>query len=266
MSSNAVERPLALVTGASSGIGAEFARRLARDGYDVIGVARRADRLEALAQELAGESGDLRPLIADLSTREGIDALAAVCRDEAIEMLVNNAGEGRYGAFAEVSADDLSGLVELNAHAPIALSRAALPAMLERARGDIINVSSMFAFTGSIGGPLPKRAVYAGTKRLLVTFSQLLAAEVQGTGVRVQALCPSIVTTEFHEKVGADLTGRPQTGPDVVVTASLRGLQLGEVVCAPVLPDLTSLERAFEADSELFAASRSDELAERYRD
>jgi uncharacterized protein len=257
---------LALVTGASSGIGEEFARRLARDGYDVIGVARRADRLEALAGELAGGGAALRPLVADLSTRDGIDAVAAVCRDEAIDMLVNNAGEGRYGAFAEVPADDISGLVELNAHAPIALSRAGLPGMLERGRGDIINVSSMFAFTGPIGGPLPRRAVYAGTKRLLVTFSQLLAAEVEGTGVRVQALCPSIVTTEFHQKVGADLTGRPQTGPDIVVTASLRGLELGEVVCAPVLPDLGPLEHAFEAERELFAASRSDELAQRYRD
>jgi short-subunit dehydrogenase len=266
MSSRAAERPLALVTGASSGIGAEFARRLARDGYDVIGVARRADRLEALAQELAGGDGSMRPLTADLSTHEGIDAVAGVCGDEAVEMLVNNAGEGRYGVFAEVPAEDLSGLVVLNAQAPIALSRAVLPGMLGRARGDIVNVSSMFAFTGSIGGPLPKRAVYAGTKRLLVTFSQLLAAEVQGTGVRVQALCPSIVTTEFHQKVGADLSGRPQTGPDVVVTASLRGLQLGEVVCAPVLRDLTPLERAFEAERELFTASRSDELAERYRD
>jgi short-subunit dehydrogenase len=266
MSSGAAERPLALVTGASSGIGAEFARRLGRDGYHVIGVARRADRLEALAQELAGSGGGVRPLIADLSARGGIDAVAAVCRDEAIEVLVNNAGEGRYGAFAEVPADDISGLVELNAHAPIALSRAALPGMLQRGRGDIVNVSSMFAFTGSIGGPLPKRAVYAGTKRLLVTFSQLLAEEVDGTGVRVQALCPSIVATEFHEKVGADLSDRPQTGPDVVVTASLRGLELGEVVCAPVLSDLTPLERAFAAERELFAASRSDKLAGRYRD
>lgn len=266
MSSKAAERPWTLVTGASSGIGAEYARRLASLGYNVIGVARRADRLEALAQELAGGGGAMRPLVADLSTHEGIDAVAAVCRDEAIEMLVNNAGEGRYGAFAEVSADDLSGLLELNAHAPIALSRAALPGMLARGRGDIVNVSSMFAFTGSIGGPLPKRAVYAGTKRLLVTFSQLLATEVAGTGVRVQAVCPSIVTTEFHAKVGADLSGRPQTGPDVVVTASLRGLDRGEVVCAPVLPDLMPLERAFEAESELFAASRSDQLAERYRD
>jgi uncharacterized protein len=158
MNSRAAGRPLALVTGASSGIGEEFARRLARDGYDVIAVARRVDRLAALARDLAGGGGALRPLLADLSTREGIDGVSAVCRDKAIDMLVNNAGEGRYGAFAEVPADDISGLVELNAHAPIALSRAALPGMLDRGRGDIINVSSMFRRVpiGRAGAALPR--------------------------------------------------------------------------------------------------------------
>jgi short-subunit dehydrogenase len=181
-------------------------------------------------------------------------------------MLVNNAGLGRYMPFLELPPEGASELVEVMAHAPVRLSRAALPGMVERGSGAVVNLASMLAFSRSVRGPLPKRAVYAATRSFIVTFSQLLAGELEGTGVQVQALCPSVVRTEFHERQGLDLSDRPRMRPEDVVGASLKGLELGEVVCCPGVEDASALGRLDELEAEVYGGAMRSETAERYRD
>ena len=262
-------RPSALVTGASAGIGAAFARRLARDGFDVILVARRGERLEELARELRAEVGvAARPLAADLATPQGLRRVErAVADAAALELLVNNAGFAGYEPFARVDPDLVEQQLYLHDVALTRLTRAALPGMLARGRGAVVNVSSMLAFSGSIaGGRLPPRAVYAGTKAYINTFTQLLAAELAGTGVQVQALSPAMVRTEFH---GRDPHNPahwpyPPLEPEALVEASLAGLRLGEVICVPTLEDPGLLESVDEAQRRLFQTGLGGRAAARY--
>ncbi|MEU4659311.1 SDR family NAD(P)-dependent oxidoreductase [Streptomyces sp. NPDC023723] len=254
---------LALVTGASSGIGLAFARRLAGQGHDVVAVGRRADRLEALAAEFPDVR--IRPLVADLSTDAGVDAVAAVCAGEPLTMLVNNAGVAHYMPLAELPADKARELVHVKVVAPTLLTRAAVPGMLARGEGAIVNVAGMIAFSGPApAARLPRRAVYAGALAHLVAMSQVLHAELAGTGVRVQVLCPGVVATEFHERQGLDLSAAPRMSAEDVVTAGLRGLELGETVCTPGVEDTGLLQRVFDADLAAFGGQRV-ELAGRYR-
>jgi short-subunit dehydrogenase len=254
---------LALVTGASSGIGKAFAERLAADGYDLVLVARRRDRLEELAATLS--SVKVRLLIADLSTDEGVDAVAEVCASEPLTMLVNNAGVAHYMALADLPAARARELVHVKVVAPTMLTRAAVAGMVSRGEGTIINVAGMIAFSGPAPHEqMPRRAVYAGTLAHLVAMSQTLHAELEGTGVRVQVLCPGVVATEFHERQGLDLSAVPRMSADDVVTAGLRGLELGEVVCAPGVKDAGLLDAVFQADLAAFGG-QSTELAPRYQ-
>ncbi|MBT2410575.1 SDR family NAD(P)-dependent oxidoreductase [Streptomyces sp. ISL-12] len=254
---------LALVTGASSGIGRAFARRLAGQGHDVVAVGRRADRLEALAAEFPDV--EVRPLVADLSTDAGVDAVADVCATEPLTMLVNNAGVAHYMPLADLPAAKARELVQVKVAAPTLLTRAALPGMLARDEGVIVNVAGMIAFSGPApASQLPRRAVYAGALAHLVAMSQVLAAELSGTGVTVQVLCPGVVATEFHERQGLDLSAVPRMSAEDVVTAGLRGLELGETVCAPGVEDASLLQRVFDADLAAFGA-QGVELAGRYR-
>nr|BFD80879.1 SDR family NAD(P)-dependent oxidoreductase [Streptomyces sp. Xyl84] len=254
---------LALVTGATSGIGRAFARRLAGDGHDVIAVGRRADRLAELA---AGFPGDrVRPVVADLSTDDGVEAVAALCAGEPLSMLVNNAGVAHYMPFADLPAEKARELLHVKVAAPTLLTRAAVPGMLARGAGAIVNVAGMIAFSGPAPAEqMPRRAVYAGTLAHLVTMSQVLHAELSGTGVRVQVLCPGVVATEFHERQGLDLSAVARMSAEDVVTAGLRGLELGEVVCAPGVEDSRLLRAVSEAQLAAFGA-QSPRLAERYR-
>jgi short-subunit dehydrogenase len=248
---------LALVTGASSGIGWAFAERLAADGYDLVVVGRRLDRLEELAASLSHVK--VRPLAADLSTDAGVD--------EPLTMLVNNAGVAHYMPLAELPAGQARELVHVKVVAPTMLSRAAVSGMQARGEGTIINVAGMIAFSGPVPQPphsqLPRRAVYAGSLAHLVAMSQTLHAELEGTGVRVQVLCPGVVATEFHERQGLDLSAVPRMSAQDVVTACLRGLELGEVVCAPGVEDASLLDAVFLADLAAFAG-QSPKLATRY--
>ncbi|MEW2355510.1 SDR family NAD(P)-dependent oxidoreductase [Spirillospora sp. NPDC029432] len=252
---------LALVTGASSGIGRAFTRRLAGDGHDVIAVARRAERLEEVAAGFPG--GRVRPFAADLATGEGVDAVARMCAAEPLDLLVNNAGVAHYMPLAELPEAKAREVVGVKVAAPTMLARAAVPGMVTRGGGTIVNVAGMLAF----GGPDPAaqmgRAVYTGALAHLVAMSQTLAAELAGTGVRVQALCPGVVATEFHERQGMDLGGTPRMSAEDVVTACLRGLELGEVVCAPGVEDERLLRAVFDADLAAFGA-QSPRLATRY--
>ncbi|MBS2553617.1 SDR family NAD(P)-dependent oxidoreductase [Catenulispora sp. NL8] len=254
---------LALVTGATSGIGAAFARRLATDGHDLVVVGRRTDRLEAFAQ--AHPEVKVRALTADLATAAGIDAVAGVLAGEPVDLLINNAGVAHYMPLADLPTDQASELVSVKVLAPTMLTRAAVPGMLERGAGTIINVAGMIAFAGPAPHEqMPRRAVYGGSLAYLVAMSQTLSAELEGTGVGVQVVCPGVVATEFHEVQGLDLSAVPRMSADDVVTASLRGLEMGETVVAPGVEDASLLDAVFRADLAAFGA-QSPELATRYR-
>ncbi|MEA2646952.1 MAG: uncharacterized protein QOE92_2035 [Chloroflexota bacterium] len=264
MNAASPDRPLALVTGASSGIGAAFARRLARDGYDLIVVARRVERLQDLAEELAPARVEV--LAADLGTDEGIASVCSRAASAPLALVVNNAGLAHYMPFVALPPERAAELMRVNAMAPVMVARAALPGMVERGSGTVINLASLLAFSGAAGNPrLPRRAVYAATRAFIVTFTQLLAEELDGTGVRVQALCPGVVETEFHSRQGMDLSHLVAMVPDDVVTASLAGLELGELVCAPTLEDAGAIQEANRASAALLAGTQEFKLADRYR-
>ena len=255
---------LALVTGASSGIGKAFAQRLAADGYDLIVVGRRRDRLEELAASLP--SVKVEVVAADLSTDDGIDSVAELCAGRPLTMLVNNAGVAHYMPLADLPAGKARELVKVKVLAPAMLTRAALAGMISRGTGTIVNVAGMIAFSGPAPATAPQgqRAIYAGTLANAVALSQTLQAELKGSGVNVHVVCPGIVATEFHEVQGMDLSAIPRMSPEDVVTAALRGIELGEVVSAPGVEDYSRLEAVFEADLAAFHG-QSPQLATRYR-
>jgi len=255
---------LALVTGASSGIGRAFAQRLGAQGYDLMVVGRRRDRLDELVAALPDVA--VRPMVADLSTDTGVAAVAKRCAAEALTMLVNNAGVAHYMPFAELPAGKADELLHVKAVAPTMLARAAVPGMVARGEGTIINMSGMLAFSGPASlDQLPlRRAIYTGTLAYTLALSQAMHQELKSQGLRVQALCPGVVATEFHERQGLDLSSVPRMSADDVVTASLRSLELGEVVCAPGVERSDLLDAVFQADLAAFGAQAS-QLAERYQ-
>ncbi len=257
-------RPLALVTGASSGIGRAFALRLGALGYDLVVVARRGERLAEVAAQLPDVK--VQALVADLGTLAGVEAVADVCAREPLSMLINNAGVAHYMPFTDLPADKASELLHVKVVAPTMLARAAAPGMVARGEGTIVNVAGMLGFSGPATlERLPlRRAVYTATLAHIVALSQALHEELKGQGVRVQALCPGVVATEFHERQGFDLSAVPRMSADDVVTAGLRGLELGEVVCAPGVEQADLLETVFQADLAAFSG-QSPHLATRYR-
>jgi short-subunit dehydrogenase len=253
----------ALVTGATSGIGKAFAERLAADGYDLVIVGRRKERLEQFAE--SHPDVKVRVVAADLSTGAGVDTVAEICATEPLTMLVNNAGVAHYMPLAELPADKATELVNVKVLAPTMLTRAVVAGMQERGEGTIINVAGMIAFSGPAPhSQMPRRVVYGGSLAYLVAMSQTLSAELEGTGVNVQVVCPGVVATEFHERQGLDMSRVPRMTADDVVTASLRGLELGETICAPGVEDAGLLDAVFQADLAAFGA-QSPELAKRYR-
>lgn len=193
-------RPLAVVTGASSGIGEELAAQLAARGYDLVLVARRRDRLESLAERLRNAHGASCAVIeADLARRAERDALAIRLTSEVsrLDVLVNNAGFGTHGFFRETDLDRELELIEVNCAALVHLTKAVLPGMLERKRGFVMNVASVAAFT-----PGPVMAMYYASKAFVLSLSEALWEECRGTGVHVSALCPGPVKTEFQSMAG----------------------------------------------------------------
>ncbi len=228
-----MSRPFALVTGASSGIGAEFARQLARD-HDLVLVARDADRLRSSAAALRdrwGSSVEAMPV--DLSTVEGVGVVEArlAAPERPVELLINNAGSGTYGRFAELPIEDEESEIRLNVGAVVRLTRAALPGLIARRSGTVLNVASLGAFQ-----PGPMCATYVATKAFVLSFSESLAEELRDTGVRVMVLCPGFTRTEFHDRIGVG----PPSVPDVVwmsaeaiVEGALADLARGKVVSVP---------------------------------
>jgi len=257
----------AYVTGASSGIGEAYAERLAADGWDLVVVARRRERLEDLARRLtADHGGEVRVLVADLGRDQDLELVCDDVAETGPDLLVNNAGVAHYRAFADLEPARARELVDVNVLAPVLLSKAAVVGMVERGRGSIVNVASLLAFSGALDAPfLPQRAMYAATKSFLVTFSQVLAAEVSPNGVRVQVVCPGVTRSEFHSRQGLDVSDVPRMEPGLVVDASLADLAAGVVVSVPGLETLEAIDRVADANAAMLAASLSTELAERYR-
>ncbi len=225
-------RRRALVTGASTGIGAAFADRLARDQYDLVLVARDAERLEALAKRLEARSGIQAEVeAADLVVASERARVEARLADWAPDLLVNNAGFGTVGPFAELDLDREVSEIELNVVALVRLSRAVLPRMVERGHGAVINVSSLAGESATA-----YNATYGATKAFVTSFSESLHEELRDSGVRVQALLPGFTRTEFQERAGVKVDRLPEfawMSAEAVVDASLEALERGAAICVP---------------------------------
>jgi short-subunit dehydrogenase len=226
---------VALVTGATSGIGAAFAERFALDGYSLILTGRRVEKLNASAQRLRSEHGvDVRVIFAELSAPQGQDAVIAAIRETPqLETLVNNAGFGLRGQFHAEPIDGLLGMLNVHCATTARLMHAALPSMLARRLGCIINVSSLAAFL-----PYPGNAMYAATKAFVNSLTETVYVELRGTGVRVQALCPGMTRTDFQTRLG-ERPAYPKRGlrraltAEEVVECSLAALAKDRCVCVP---------------------------------
>jgi short-subunit dehydrogenase len=224
----------ALVTGATAGIGAAFARRLALDGYALVLVARDEARLATFGADLADRHGvPVTPLAADLSTVEGCERVQArlAQADAPVDLLVNNAGISLNTPFLRSTVEGEERLLSLNIHAVMRLTLAALPGMVERRRGGIINVSSVAGF----GAPMPG-STYSASKAWVTNFSQSIAESVRSSGVRVTALCPGYTRTEFHERAGINMSKMPDwlwLSAEEVVRDGLRDLRRGKAVSVP---------------------------------
>jgi short-subunit dehydrogenase len=221
-----------LITGATSGIGAAFADRLARDGRDLVLVARDGERLEAAAARHRERGVSAQVLVADLATAEGRDRVAARLADPSapVDLLVNNAGATQPRRFLVADPAALQAQLDLNVTAVLQLTRAALPGMVERGRGAVVNVASMLGLVTGSG------STYTADKAWVTVFTEGLAGTLAGTGVRALVLCPGFVRTEFHERAGLDMGER--RGPmwldaERVVEECLADLARGKVVSVP---------------------------------
>ncbi len=256
--------PIAVVTGASSGIGAVYANRLAKRGYDLVLVARRIDRLHHLAETLSAAHGiKAHPVEADLTEEAGLARIEELLRsNEKITLLVNNAGNGKLSSTAEMSDVDTAATIALNVVALTRLTRAVLPEFLKRNSGAIINIASVMAFHA-----LPITTLYSATKSYVLMFSRGLQGELVNTGVRVQVVLPAGTATEFYDHAGIPLSA---FDPAVVMTtgklvdAALAGFDQGEEVTLPSVQDATIWTAYEEARSALFGSTQVGTPAPRY--
>jgi short-subunit dehydrogenase len=219
----------AVITGASSGLGAIFAEQLAERGHSLVLTGRDEGRLKAVAQRV-GQNVEL--VVGDLGTKAGVDALITHLDGRETDVLVNNAGFGTYGPFAEIDEKRELDLIAVNVDALVRLTHSVLPGMLARKSGGILNVASTIAFQ-----PGPYQATYGASKAFVLSFSQALWAETRGSGVRVTALCPGATRTGFVDALGSDVSHtaiyRHLAAPEPVVAAGLRGLDRGKAVVVP---------------------------------
>jgi uncharacterized protein len=233
----------ALITGASAGIGAVYANRLARRGHDLILVARDETRLDALAERLRTEADrSVEVLTADLSARPDLLRVERRLReDPSIAMLVNNAGIAVSGPMLGSDVDRLEAMVNLNITAALRLAHAAVAGFVARGRGTLINVSSVLALA-----PERFNATYSGTKAFVLNLSTALRTELANTGIRVQVVLPGATRTELWGKAGIDVAAMPADrlmDVEEMVDAALAGLDMGEAVTIPSLPDMAEWSR-----------------------
>jgi short-subunit dehydrogenase len=220
---------VALITGASVGIGEQFSRQLSARGYDVVLVARDAARLEALAKEIEDGGAHAEVLVADLTDSAQLAEVEA--RARTVDVLVNNAGFGSFGAFHTLDIETELREINLNVMALVRLTHAAAAGMVERGSGGILNVSSLAGFQ-----PGPSNATYGATKAFVTSFTEAVHEELRGTGVKVTVLCPGFTRTEFQERANAPADDVPgfmwQEAPEVA-RAGLEGLERNKAVVMP---------------------------------
>jgi len=225
-------RPIALITGASSGLGEQFARALAASGHDLVLVARTGPALEKLAGELESQGARSEVLVADLADGAQLASVAArITEATPVDTVINNAGFGHYGAFHQLPLTGEIGQIEVNIVALVTLSHAALDVMVSRGSGKLLNVSSIGAFA-----PAPGGATYSATKAFVLSFTEALHDEVAKDGVHVTALCPGFTRTEFQQRAGVKTTGLPAAAwsdAATVVHAGLHALDRNHAVCVP---------------------------------
>jgi short-subunit dehydrogenase len=230
-------KPLALITGATSGIGKSFAEKLAAQGHDLVITGRRKLIIDQFAGELRSRHGvEVRVVIADFTDAKDLDGLIALVKAlPRLDILINNAGFGHKNVFVEESLENISNMIQVHAMATVQLTHAALPKMIAAKKGAIIIVSSMAAFL-----PLPGSEIYSATKSFLNGFSKSLSLSVRRHGIKVQALCPGFTRTDFHSKLDWDPSLLKNTGPvrwmssNDVVKESLKALKnCNRVVVVP---------------------------------
>lgn len=254
----------ALVTGASSGIGEVYARRLAARGHNLVLVARRGDRLADLAKELTEAHGvTVRALSADLTVEADLAGIEQLLRsDNTIGLLVNNAGMGPIASSAELSDADAATTLALNVTALMRLTRAALPGLRARGTGGIINIGSVMAFHA-----MPVTSLYSATKAFVLTYSRAIQQEVAGTGVHVQAVLPAGTTTEFYETAGVPISAFDPSAfmsAEQLVDAALAGFDRKEEVTLPSVHDENLWSAYDTARAQLFGGTQNGSPAPRY--
>ncbi|WP_371476491.1 SDR family NAD(P)-dependent oxidoreductase [Kitasatospora sp. NBC_00315] len=255
-------RPTALVTGASSGIGAAAAHVLGAAGYDLVLVARRADRLATVATQLRDAGVGVEALPADLATTGGLERVVDRVATGPVDLLVSNAGASAYRPLAEFDAAEVENLWRLNATAHITLAHAALPSMLNKGSGGIITVASLLAFSAGIDMGFP-RTLYVAAKSAVVAFTRSLALELRDTAVTATVVCPGLVDTEWSE--GAN-RGDPRAMPaQDVVDAMWTAHRRGEALCVPGIDDPTLIRHWEQHEPALLQAGNHAQLANRYR-
>ena len=258
-------KPVAVVTGASSGIGAVYAERLAARGYDLVLVARRAGRLRSLSATLREAfGGEVDVMDADLTKNDDIKRVEEVlATNPNVSLIVNNAGNGKLSSTLDMSQEDAASTLALNITALTRLTKAVLPAFLSRDQGAIINIASVMALHS-----FPITSLYSGTKAFVLNFSRGLQEELAGTGVKVQVVLPAGTATEFYDNAGMPLSA---FDPAVIMTAenmvdaALAGFDKGEAITMPSVHNLAAWENYETARTNLFAATQNGEPAPRYR-
>ena len=256
---------IAVVTGASSGIGSAFAYRLASRGYDLLLVARRGDRLRALAERLQADAGvDVTTLVADLTRADDLADVEARIAETPVSFLVNNAGVGALGPTSIVPPDAQEALIRVNVIALTRLSLAAIARFRSLGGGTLVNIASIMALMPSSGG-----GAYSGSKAYVLNFTRSLRLELEGAGIGVHAVLPGPVRTEFFSSQGLSDSVFPDQAyitPEAVADAALAGVALGEEIITPTLAspdpwrDVEAMRRAYLREA------MSGEIAPRYRD
>jgi uncharacterized protein len=227
---------IAIITGATSGIGASFAKILASRGYNLIITGRRKEKIQKLANELSKKYNiKIEVIIAELSNEKDIkDIIKHISKIKNIDILINNAGYSIYKNYSDTTITEIEKIVSVHILTVMKTISAVLPKMIRQGYGNIINVSSLGAIL-----PIKKDAVYCGTKSFLNTFSESLYMEVRDKGIKVQALCPGLTRTDFHSKLNMKSSDKnklekfKRMAPDEVVDYSLRSLKKNKVICIP---------------------------------
>jgi hypothetical protein len=259
-----ISKGTALITGGSSGIGAIYADRLAKRGYELILVARRRERLNSLAKRISNDTGrSVEVIVADLTDKADQARIEHVLHTDArITLLVNNAGVIAPTPLLSSDIDTLDRMIELNVTAVVRLTCAILPAFVKRGGGAIINLSSVTAIM-----PEVLNGVYDGTKAFVLAFSLAVHKEFAKSNIRVQAVLPGLTTTDLWNTAGTPLDQKPSEmlmKPDDVVDAALAGFDQGELVTIPSLPDIADWEAYEAARQNLFPKLSLNSPATRY--